>query len=266
MTVAEQPKAFFTPDGPHLVPTPLANSPWAENMLHGRLLGGLLARAVEQEHPESGLQCARLTIDLFRNTKMVPVRVETHRVREGRRIRVTDATAFSEDGPVARASAVLLRKTEQPAGKVESRPPWDAPNPHELGAPPVRPGWQPPFDSWLLDADGKPAEEWDAGGSRRVWLREQHELVAGEAASPLVRAALAADFASPLAHFGTAGLEFINADYTLTLSRLPEGEFIGLNSDGHLSSEGVAAGQCTMHDTTGPIGFCSVTAVANPQR
>lgn len=267
MTPTEPNEAFFTAEGHHLAPSALANSPWAPDMLHGRLFGGLLARAVEIEHnTEPDLHCARLTVDLFRSTKMVPVRVETKRVREGRRIRVTDATVFGENGPVARASAVLLRKTENPSGEIGAPPRWNAPNPYELGAPPTRPGWQPPFDSWLLDANDKPAEDWDTGGSRRAWLREQRPLVAGEPMSPLVRTSLAADFASPLALFGTAGLEFINADYTLTLSRLPGDEFIGVSADGHVTDDGIAAGQCTLHDVTGPIGFCSVTAVANPLR
>ncbi|GAB3301335.1 acyl-CoA thioesterase domain-containing protein [Parasphingorhabdus pacifica] len=266
MTETDEAEAFFTPDGGHYRPTPPANSPWAPDMLHGRLLGGLLARAVEQGHAEPGLQCARLTVDLFRSTAMVPVRVETTRVRDGRRIRVADATVFAEERPVARASVVLLRRSEQPPGDVERTPRWEAPDPHELGAPPIRPGWQPPFDSWLLSSDGKPTEDWDTRGARRVWLRERHPLVEGETTSPVVRTALAADFASPLAHYGTRGLGFINADYNLTLSRPPDGDFIGIHSDGHISDDGIAAGQCTLHDPTGPIGFCATTAVANLPR
>ncbi|WP_327092932.1 hypothetical protein OIE66_20495 [Nonomuraea sp. NBC_01738] len=85
-----------------------------------------------------------------------------------------------------------------------------------------------------------------------------------EPLTPFVRAALAADFASPLSNSGTEGIQFINADFTLTLSRLPASEEIGMEGNGHLSAAGVATGQCVMHDTTGPIGFCVVTAVANP--
>jgi hypothetical protein len=81
----------------------------------------------------------------------------------------------------------------------------------------------------------------------------------------LVRAALAADFASPLANRGADGLRFINADYTLLLGRLPTSDAIGLESTGHLSDEGIAIGHCTMHDTSGPFAHCAVTAIANPQ-
>jgi hypothetical protein len=259
-------EAFFTPSGGQLVPAPHARGPWAADMLHGRLLGGLLARAVEREHADPWLHVSRLTVDLFRNTALVPLRVVTTRVRDGRRIRVVDATVLTADGPAARASAVLLRRGEPPTGAVPATPAWDAPEPDQLGPAPQAKGsrWRTPWDTWLLDDDGAPTDRWLSTGRRRVWLRETHELVAGEPLSPLIRAALAADFASPLAHAGSAGLQFINADYTLSLSRQPLSDAIGVESGGHLSEDGIAVGHCTMHDTSGPIGYCAVTAVANP--
>ena len=63
---------------------------------------------------------------------------------------------------------------------------------------------------------------------RRSWLRDTRALVEGEALSPFVRAALAADFASPVANSGSHGLDHINADLTLHLGRLPEGDWIGI--------------------------------------
>jgi hypothetical protein len=121
-----------------------------------------------------------------------------------------------------------------------------------------------PLRSWRFNEDNEGARHWGGTGRRRVWISETCDLVEGERNSPLVRAALAADSASPLAHASDIGLDFINADYTLYLSRLPVGDFIGLESGGHTSTDGIAVGQCTMHDTSGPIGFCMTAAVANP--
>ncbi|MGP4015097.1 thioesterase family protein [Saccharopolyspora sp. 5N708] len=257
--------AFFTASDGQLVPSADASSPWAPDMMHGRLFGGLLARALECEQAGPEFHFTRLTVDLFRNTKLEPVRVETQRVRDGRRIRVADATVFAGDTPVARASAVLLRRGEQPTGTVPATKGWDAPTPAELG--PARvdfTGWSPPFDVWLLNAEGEMTDDWRANGTRRSWVRDHHELVTGESMSPFVRVALAGDFASPLANYGDKGLEFINADYTLTLSRLPLSDAIGMQSSGHINEDGIAVAECTVHDTSGPIGFCTVTAVCNP--
>src|SRR5438067_779012 len=110
MAQGEDAEPFFTIVGDELVPGPHARSPWSDQMLHGRLLGGLMARTIEREHADEGLHFARFTVDLYRNSPLIPLRIETTRVRDGRRIRVVDATVTGENGPVARASAVLLRR------------------------------------------------------------------------------------------------------------------------------------------------------------
>ncbi|GAA2344436.1 thioesterase family protein [Saccharopolyspora halophila] len=257
-------EAFFHLDGDLLVPSARADSPWASDMMHGRLFGGLLARALEREHGAPDLHFSRLTVDLFRSAKLEPVHVRTQRVRDGRRIRVADATIYSGDKAVARASAVLLRQGAQPLHEVPSTPAWSAPTPAELGPAPESPGkWVAPFDVWKVDSEGNPVD-WSAQ-SRRAWLLDTRDLVEGEAMSPFERVATAADFASPLANFAPSGvLEFINADYTLTLSRLPLSEEIGMEATGHLNADGVATGNCTFHDAKGPIGYCTMSAVSNP--
>ncbi|PZG33624.1 hypothetical protein C1I98_28635 [Spongiactinospora gelatinilytica] len=261
MTQTEQPPAFFTERDGELIPSPAAQSPWSADMLHGRLIGGLAARAVERGHLTDGLRAARVTVDLFRGSPLVPLRVESRTVRDGRRIRVVDVEIASARGAIGRASVVLLRGGGTMPGEVAVVPPREMPPPGDLttGAGPVT-GWTPPFDlHWRLADNGD-------GDARRVaWTREIHPLVAGEPVSPLVRAALAADFASPLSNFGPEGLYYINADYTLTLSRPPLGELVGLEVTGRLSEEGVSTGVCVVHDESGPIGHCVVTALANPR-
>jgi hypothetical protein len=252
--------AFFTVDGDALAPSEGARSWWVPGMVHGRLLAGLLVRALERERSAAGFRFARLTVDLFRNAPFGPVTVTTTTIREGHRIRVAEATAHAANGLVARAGAVLLRTGPQPDGAVPATPAWDAPHPADL---PPSPRERSPH-TWRFDGANRPVGAWPAEGGRRVWLHEVTDLVAGEPNSPLVRAGLAADAASPLAHRSGDALEFINADYTLYLSREPVGEFIGLAADGHTSSDGIAVGQCTVHDVAGPLGYCSTAAIANP--
>jgi hypothetical protein len=75
---------------------------------------------------------------------------------------------------------------------------------------------------------------------------------------------MAGDMASSLTHYGTGGLRFINADYTLSLSRLPDGPYIGLAALTHSSHAGVATGTATIVDQLGPIGSAVATALSNP--
>jgi hypothetical protein len=242
------PSAFFTLTEGRFVPDETARGWWVPDKLHGPLLGGLLARALEAGYGDPEFQFSRLTVDLFRNSPFEPVEVTTEVVREGRRIRVTEAQVRTSIGVVARASAVQLRRGEQPPSPVPTRTPaWQAPDPA---------GLTDTYTEFTL-AEGDPSR-------RGMWIHETRPLVEGEPLSPFVRVALAADEASPVAHRGgNDQLEFINADYTLCLSRDPVGEVIGLEAGGHTSDDGVAVGHCTMHDVHGPIGFSMTAAVAN---
>ncbi|RAY13847.1 thioesterase family protein [Actinomadura craniellae] len=253
-------EAFFTEVGDEFVPHPHARSPWSSRMLHGRLLGGLMARAVEREHAGEDLGFARFTVDLYRNSPFVPLRITTRRVRDGRRVRAVDVEVTAEIGPVARASALLLRRSAQPAGAAWTAPVWDVDPPELLGEPTGN-----GFDHWWIDEDGRQAtHRWTGTRRNRLWMRERHPLIQGESVSPFVRTALAADMASPVAHFGSGGPAFINADYSVNLARLPLGEVIGIESAGHLSEGGIAAGHCTLYDASGPFGHCAVSAIHNP--
>ena len=89
-------------------------------------------------------------------------------------------------------------------------------------------------------------------------------MVHGHPLTPLTRLAFVGDITSSLTHWGTGGLKFINADYTLALSRQPEGPYIGLAALTHYSHAGIATGVATMFDQTGPIGSGMATAIANP--
>ncbi|WP_374109690.1 hypothetical protein [Mycobacterium sp. WUMAC-067] len=76
--------------------------------------------------------------------------------------------------------------------------------------------------------------------------------------------AFVGDITSSLTHWGTGGLRYINADYTVTASRLPDGEFLGLAAQSHYGTAGVATGAATLFDRHGPIGTSSALALAQP--
>ena len=88
----------------------------------------------------------------------------------------------------------------------------------------------------------------------------------GEPLTPFMRAAIAADFTNPFANSGEGGLNFVNADVTLYLHRLPVGEWVGFEVSGHHSAQGVAVAECTVYDEDGPIGRSTVCSVANTHR
>ena len=74
---------------------------------------------------------------------------------------------------------------------------------------------------------------------------------------------MAGDITASIANWGNNALQFINADYTLTLSRLPEGSHLGLASLTHYSTDGVATGSAVLVDHKGPIGNAVSVAIAH---
>lgn len=246
---------FFSPEGDAFVPQPYARGPWDPRSLNGRVVAGLLGHELERRHGGEGWLPARLTVDLYRLPGFDPVTIETRVVREGRRIRVVDATFHSAGKDMARATCQFLAQGENAAGEVWRPEPWDAPAPEAVPPPPDRGGWAP----WEM----RPFEgAFGQAGRRRTWLREVRPMVGGVPLTPFARVAAACDFASPFSHSGSEGLGYINTDVTLMLHRLPAGEWIGFESSYHGADAGVAAGECRLYDETGPIGFAACVALA----
>lgn len=258
--------AFFTSDGDTFVPTAAAQGPWGAT-IGGQLVSGLLGWGVERDAGDPDFLPARLTVDLLRPTFMEPVRLQTTVHREGRRIKVADVTLIQRDTVVSRASAVFLRRTEEPDTRV-----WSP----ELSMPPLPEESEqlPPGSPMFLRAYGSHPETGEAGLGAHEWQQAEHQkfawirqvrpLVAGEEVTPFTRAVMCGEVTSPMTHWGTGGLRHINADYTLTLSRLPEGEYIGLAAMSQHSAAGIATGTTTVFDTSGPIGTAVAIALAQP--
>jgi hypothetical protein len=59
-------------------------------------------------------------------------------------------------------------------------------------------------------------------------------------------------------------MRYINADFTVSLSRQPDGDYIGLTAHSHHSDAGVASGAATLFDRHGPIGSSIAIALAQP--
>lgn len=258
---------YFRLTDPHqqtLVPDASAASLWGGSgggHLRGMAVSGVLARAVEQRVAEDHghLRPARWTLDLFRTPAMTPCVASTTVVRAGRRLCVVDAVLHQDDRAIARAGALFLAESEPTEGKV-----WSAP--FDLALPPadMRPattesrlyysevaGWTPKPDVHQNDQH------------KQVWL-EPVPVVQGEEPSQFQFAATAADAVNLVVNWGDWGLEYINADLSLVLGRLPTGDGIGLAAEQRIAERGIAGGAAVMFDRDGPFGMVTVSTLAAP--
>ncbi len=262
MSVVE---AFFTGESNRYVPGRWTRGPWGETM-GGQVVGGLLGWALDS-FGNSDFQPARLTVDLLRPVPIEPVSISTAVQREGRRMKLVDGALLQNELVVARASALFLRRTEVPDGQVWSAPVTMPPAPVDPDG--LESGV--PFSIWTYSASsdsgsaGMPAKEWQQATAQKfAWTRLFRPMVAGHPLTPFTRAAFAGDIISSLTHWGTGGLRYINADYTVAVSRLPEGEYIGLAAQTHYGNDGVATGTATLFDRRGPVGTGTALGLAQP--
>jgi hypothetical protein len=257
--------AFFLRDGDGFVPSAIATGPW-ESTIGGNFVGGILGHIVESAVGEPGWHPTRLTVDLLRPAALAPVRGRTSLVRQGRRLTLVDAELLQSDTVVARATGLFLRRGEQPPGEI-----WTSP----LTMPPVPTGpaeltTRVPLMIWAHGRNAGTAgpsfdlSQWQQDGPKFVWVRDVAPLVDGVPTTPFARAAMAGDVASSLTHYGTTGLHYINADYTLSLSRLPDGHDVGLAAMTYSGHDGIATGTAALFDRQGQIGTATATTLANP--
>src|SRR6202041_1393884 len=183
MNIATTNPPFFPRDRDVFIPTPVSNGPWDPKSMHGRVVVGLLAHVIEQRHGGEEFVPARLTVDMFRLPNiMTPVEIRTKQIRDGLRIRVIEADFISGGVAMARASAQLLRRTENPQGLVWSPPNGAVPAPADIPAPTdPRLGMNGKWTTRpIVGAMG-------AVGPRRLWMSEGRELGGGMQRTPFAR-------------------------------------------------------------------------------
>ncbi len=257
--------AIFMPDGDLLVPTDLAGSPWGPGLLHGGPPAGLIGRAVERHlAADPGLQPVRLTLDLFRPVPKEPLRTQLDVVREGKRIEAIQVSLVAGQVEVARAAVLVLRRSQvELPRQALPPPPWV---PHHENYPTTDLGSalrgerdpqprMPQLKGFHTTIEVRRVAGRAGRGRATAWLRIPVPFVQGEETGPLTRLAATSDFGSPLGHIRpTQNVGFINADISIHIHRLPEGEWICLEAEGTAQETGLGLVETRVHDVHGPIG------------
>ena len=248
--------AHFTIDGDGFTPTQFAQSHWGDDHLNGPAVVGLAARGLESACDAGDFRPARLTVDLFRAARNRYTVLDIRVVRDGRRVRNAECQVLQEGRAVARATLVAYRTSSPPRGTL-----WQSG--HAFPDPPSPDGTALPFvgsdtGGWTRSPAGHQND------SRKRFFNDGLRVVADEANSPFVGAAMVAEATSLVTNLGTAGIGYINGDLTVALSRLPVDEWIGIQADSHHAADGIAVGTATLFDHLGAFGSGTTTAIANP--
>lgn len=247
-----------------LLPEPLAGSGWGNGNMRGMPISGALARSTERAAADLGLDQmlpARFTLDLFKPAFQVPTTITTSVVRQGRRLCLIDAAFVQNGQTVARSGTLFLRPGETPSGAVWSADRTPVPPPRELR--PDSPELRLYFaedTGWGQASSGEPSAE------RKQSWHFAMPMVEGELLTPFQMAASIADVANVVSNWGSAGLQFINADVTLALARQPIEMEFGLSAIDRVEADGVSVGTALMFDRAGVFGTTTVLGLANASR
>lgn len=253
---------YLPGDGPGVYrSTPLANAGWYDEGQHGGAFAALIAGHVEAEVPTLvEMEVSRLTVEIFRVVPLVPLRVETRIVREGKRIQHVEASVFDEAGTLLSvANLQRLRVADLPLPDRSAPPSLSIPLPDEIEA---RVG-----EAWGVGRQGKTmfhrhameVREVEGGfeeeGPGTVWMRLVKPIVAGRETTPLQRLVATADFCNGVSRaLDYNEWVFMNPDLTVHVSRYPESQWIALAAESTYGHQGRGLATGTLWDTSGWLG------------
>jgi hypothetical protein len=198
------------------------------------------------------MHVARLTVDLMRPVPLTPLTIVTEVLRAGRKIQLCEVRLLSDGVTVVRATALKIR-----TGDALPLPPETAEVAVTLPGPdqsvPENHGSSSPFVSGMAIHAARGG--FATVGINAIWYKVQWPLIAGAPVSPLMRAAVASDFCNATAvALDFRQWTFINADLTISLSRLPVGEWILLDGETFIGPNGAGIATARLGDVRGYFG------------
>ena len=245
------PDSFFVSRGTAFVATEATRGPWDNAHQHGGPPSGLLGRALEQFQPRDDARIVRVTIDILRPVPITELAVEVAVARPGKRVELLDAVMTSEGEAVLKARAWRMRTAVLT---------FDEPTTTTLPGPEIG-RWEPFFPE-VAEVGYHTHMDWRflrgsfrEAGPAIAWLKMKVPLLPGEELSPLVRVLVAADSANGVScALDPREYVFVNTDLNVFLHRVPEGEWVGMDSRTILDPSGVGLTETVLHDRSGSVG------------
>jgi acyl-coenzyme A thioesterase PaaI-like protein len=242
---------FYDERGGCFVPTELVTGPWNPKLQGGVPLAALLVHLIERVPTIAPMVTTRVLIDLVRPTAMQAMEARANVLRDGKRVQIVEAEIISDGVVTAKASALRVRAGETPV------------------LPQPLPGAPPESARSFISPRSKITHLLDtrlvSGGLEElgpgtVWTQIRGEIVRGVAISPLVGAAMCADFGSGLSSvLDYREWSFANVDLTLHLSREPAEGWLKLEASTLTAGNGIAVVHGLLSDEQGSVGHTHQT-------
>ncbi|MDO8389861.1 MAG: thioesterase family protein [Actinomycetota bacterium] len=237
---------WFELDSDRLIATGVAVGPII-GAQHGAAVAAVVARAVDAVPSPVPMDIVRLTIDLSRRVPMGVTETRVNVRRAGERVQVVEVTLLVDGVECGRSEGMRMRRAAiiDPA---EIRP--DVPPVFDRSTHLPQSPWG---DSEFMESMDITFEHYGSGRAA-YWLRLSDHMVAGETMTPATRAAAVADVVL------TGGKTYpnnasLNADLTLSMHRLPVGEWFRIDAMVRANPGGWGTSVGTLADLQGDFGY-----------
>jgi Thioesterase-like superfamily len=249
------PSVFVSAGNGRFTATELARGPWDPQAQHGGAPAALLMRAFEALPASERLTIARVTYEFMRPVPLGALELRAEVVRPGRRVQLLEASLFSPEGTeVVRARALQVGRVDDGAGSQLERPPAPGPEHGHIDAPRLPLDGMPFFGTDAIEIRFV-AGAFNEPGPATAWFRLKVPLVDDQKPSALQRLAAAADFGNGIgAALPWGEWIFINPDLTLYVERVPDGEWVCLDSRTIVPEGGVGLAESLLYDERGRVG------------
>lgn len=233
-------------------------------MQHGGAPAALIAWAVERMPMREPMQVARMTLDLLRPVPVAPLEIKIDVQREGRKIQACNVTLLADGVACVRATVLKIRQADMELPE------------HIIDEQVILPGPEQGRDTRIRFSN---YEQFAGGvtlrsvrgtfgelGPGALWFRADRQIIEGESITPLMRAAMTGDFCNGVsAVLDFDEWTFINADLTLSLARMPVGEWILLDAQTWLGDHGAGLAFAKLGDERGYFGRAIQSLVIEPR-
>lgn len=257
-------EAIYKLDGNVAETRQWAGGPWSPDQQHGSAPASLVAHVAEKIPAAQPMRVARITVDLLRPVPVAPLEISTEVLREGRKIQVCAVNLSHKGTEVARATVLKVRALDVDLPPIAAVPPQPLPHPkpgkHDN---PMTSGTSP-FVTGISMQEVKGA--FLVPGPAAAWIRANRPIVEGEPITPLMRAAVAADFCNGLSQvLDFRRWTFVNGDLTISLSRMPVGEWVLLDAESWIGENGAGIAFGSLADEQGYFGRSVQSLVIEPR-
>ncbi|MEJ2898285.1 thioesterase family protein [Acinetobacter sp. NS-4] len=233
----------------HYRSTILAQGAWNEHEQHMAPATGILCAELDRFAPRNDMRIGRISLDILGLIPAGVFSVSTKVIRPGKTIELIESEMKSQGKTciVARTWRMMTQQSRSVKGLEDA---------HATGpeAAPIWEGIRQWPGGYIQSIEARSHER--RAGKGIVWLRTQHDMVEDESTSDFVRLMGMVDTANGIVprQDWPFSWGFPNLDLQIHMHRLPQGQWLGLETMQQYGEDGIGLSSSVLHDVHGPFG------------